>query len=159
VKFTVTLMVFIFFMTACKSPILNHVKKLKEAGTESVGEIVPIEGLLIEKLGLRLNWRWIKGPSGLVSVENEMEIEILDLEGNRTDLPVEYQIFTYGWMPSMGHGTADDGYIEEAGNGVFLWKELFFNMGGTWTLYFLFYKNGELIENLEYSVTLNEEAA
>lgn len=73
-------------------------------------------------------------------------IIVQDRNGNLSDIPNESEFYIWGWMPSMGHGTADDGYTERLSKGIYLQREFYFNMGGDWEINLELYKNNQSID-------------
>lgn len=130
-------------LSACESPLLDHVKEAsfkKLTGSDSLtgGK----DGVYLQKLGLHLKLGWIHGPYGDPTLESSLELLFKNREGQWSDLPEEIEVIHYAYMPSMGHGPADEGYLVREHAGHYLLKELFFSMPGDWTLTFEFWCEG-----------------
>lgn len=136
-------MIFLLTFSACESPLLNHVKEsalTKITGKDSLEGSG--DGVLLAKLGLTLKVKWIHGPYGDPTLESSLELLFKDRDGGWSDLPENVEVVHYAYMPSMGHGPADEGYLIREHTGNYYLKELFFSMPGDWTLTFEFWQNG-----------------
>ena len=81
-------------------------------------------------------------------------MELRDLQNEYVDLPVNFRIDHYGWMPDMGHGSADDGLLVWKDTGRFQSEFFSFNMPGFWQMHFLIYKGEVLVETLIFDTYL-----
>ncbi|WP_417336004.1 hypothetical protein [Halobacteriovorax marinus] len=137
------LLSFALLFSCGKSPLLNHETERNQS-TQN-------QSALLSKLNLKnseliLSIQWIKGPFSDASLENSFMIIVQDRNGNLSDIPNESEFYIWGWMPSMGHGTADDGYTERLSKGIYLQREFYFNMGGDWEINLELYKNNQSID-------------
>ncbi|PIK15022.1 hypothetical protein [Halobacteriovorax sp. JY17] len=139
-------------LTSCgKSPLFNHENE-KDQITQGTNAVA--SSLSFKSLNLYLKINWLKGPYGDPSLENSFMIIVQDSNGELTDLPSQYAFYNWGWMPSMGHGTADDGYTERLSKGVYIQRELYFNMGGDWDLNIQLYEGSNLSDSTKVELSL-----
>jgi len=147
------LFVFLIIFSGCEiSPLLNHTynefaqaKKRISSSTHFVGS-----------LNLNIEFDWPKGPNGNPNLESQLQLIFRDDEGKLTNLPATHSLFVYGWMPSMGHGTADDGELIQTGMGTYLIKDFYFSMPGEWDIFIQILKNNVVDEEIKISVTVPE---
>ena len=135
-----TLIFSLLFLYSCgESPLFNHENENPEnlQGTTELNSALSFKN---SNLSVKVNW--LKGPYADPSLENSYLIIIHNKGDELVDVPNGYEFYNWGWMPSMGHGTADDGYTERISKGIYIQKELYFNMGGDWDLNIELY-NGE----------------
>ena len=143
-----------FILISCgKSPILehDHEVKTKRFNSTSVQSQSVENDFGFKTLNISIIRLWLHGPYPIADQESSVLLILKDSEGNLTDLPNQYDIVAEGWMDSMGHGTADDGYIERTGLGNYLHKELYFNMAGDWSYSLYLYKGEELVDQTTYN--------
>ncbi len=143
------IVLFSILLISCgKSPIFDHEH---EDDQKIVSTVQTLESdMLLEQTGIKISRLWLAGPFPSSDQESNLLLIFTDKNGNLTDLPDGYEIVPEGWMDSMGHGTADDGYLENIGKGKYLHKDLFFNMAGDWTYTLYLYKGDEFIEQTSY---------
>lgn len=140
------LLFFLFFISACESPILNH---------EKVSQWSPAQQVLGKRMktqDLYLSYRWLDGPYGDPSRDSVFQLEFRDSSNERADLPAGLHIVHYGWMPDMGHGSADDGELNWISPGVYRSQYFAFNMPGFWQMHFLFYEGSSLVETVIFDL-------
>jgi len=139
-------------LTSCgKSPLFNH---QNETDIPTGYTISLISSLELKSLGKYLKITWINPPKGDPSIESEFLIIVQNNLGQLVDLNSSSTFSIWGWMPSMGHGTADDGYTTRVSKGVYHHRELFFNMSGDWELHFDILENGSLIDSTVTQLSL-----
>ena len=150
-KSLVTLFILLVLSSCGKSPLFNHKAEDDQTvqGTNAITSKLSFE---TSELFVKINW--IKGPYGEPSLENNFIILVQNSSGELTDIPADHQFYIWGWMPSMGHGTADDGYTERLSKGVYIQRELYFNMGGDWEVNIELYKGSELIDSTKVELLL-----
>jgi hypothetical protein len=130
-----------------KSPILDHVH---EKSDDLISTTHTLESkMFLKSLDIQISHLWLKGPFPSSDKESNILFILKDKLGNLVNLPEDHTLIPEGWMDSMGHGTAYDGYIENNGQGTYLNKELFFNMAGDWTYTLYLYKGEELIDKTQ----------
>lgn len=115
----------ILLLTACSSP-MNH----RVVGEEKKQE--PSQVLTFEQYGLTVNYQWLKGPIGNINTDNELLVFIKNKEGELSSLPDHLILSFYATMPSMGHPLDDAGYFKEISEGIYLNKNIRYNMPGDW---------------------------
>lgn len=154
IKFLFSLLLF-SLLTSCESPLLNHDELTTFRETRGQNQVKP--ELWSEKLNLGLKLNWILGPFGNPTQESSIRLVFVDEFNQATPLPENLYFVHYGWMPGMGHGTADDGYIVETSEFEMETRDLYFNMPGEWDLHFLICRtefcenNEDIVEEIIYS--------
>lgn len=108
----------------------------------------------MKEINLYFKINWLKGPYPSPSLENQLIMIVQNKAGELTDIPRELEIILWGWMPSMGHGTADDGYTKRLSKGVYIQKELYFNMGGDWDINIELLKDGKVTDSTQIKLML-----
>lgn len=121
-------------LNGCESPLLNQ-----QALSSYIKEVRP--NLWSSNLELGLEVEWVDGPFGNPSQESKLRFIFKDQLGQDQKLPDGLYVNHYGWMPHMGHGTADDGVLTPYGDYGFETSDLYFNMPGYWEIHFLFCRN------------------
>lgn len=134
-----------------KSPLLNHQKESDQL-TQSSNQVGP--ELILKNSQLFLKVSWLKGPYPLPTHENQLLIIVQNYSGDLVELPLGSQFYLWGWMPSMGHGTADDGFTEEVSKGIYIHRELYFNMGGDWDLNIELHMNNQTLDSAKIKLEL-----
>lgn len=134
-----------------KSPLFNHEN---ESDHELQGNSAITSALSFKNTKLSIKFNWIKGPYADPSLENSFMLIVQDINGNLADLPSGHVFYNWGWMPSMGHGTADDGYTQRLSKGVYIQKEFYFNMGGDWDINLELYEGTNLIDSTKIQLDL-----
>ncbi|GEM_PF-1400866 len=142
----------LLFLYSCgESPLFNHEN---ETTTGIQGTTDLTSALSFKNSNLYLKVNWLKGPFADPSLENSFLIIVQNNSGELVDVPSGHDFYNWGWMPSMGHGTADDGYTERISKGVYIQKELFFNMGGEWDLNLEIYNGSTLVDSVKVPLSL-----
>lgn len=126
-------LILIFLLSACGSPLLNSSKKDPVGEEKSPREMTKTQ--TSEKQKFKATVVWSEGPHTDPKFENRLIIIVTDERGQRMDVLSPNSLFFYAWMPSMGHGSADDGFIERVGEGVYEVKEFYLPHGGQWNLF------------------------
>lgn len=113
-----------FFLMACGSPTDNPVQSqpIQKNGVsqQSFGN-----------LGYTVEHRWVSGPYSNINQKSVLAVYIKDASGNIVSLPEGLELSFYSTMPSMGHPMDDAGFFEE-GPGVYINRNIRFNMPGDW---------------------------
>lgn len=131
-----------------RSPQANHSYE-----SEAVRE--QLKGTMnLNKLGLNIELSWLKGPFGDPSLESRFLMIVRNQDGEITSLDSKYHFYINAWMPSMGHGSAYDGDTELSSKGVYLHRDLYFNMPGDWEVYIDVYEGEELIDSTKLRIDL-----
>ncbi len=150
----------LFLLVSCgNSPFLNEKDVSGEKQSIKYNGIVSFEKINrnardsrnndISLTHYKIDGIWQVGPD--LNTENRLIIVLSDIEGNRVDLPLEFNI--YLWMPGMGHGSFPIS-INKISVGVYELTEVFFTMGGYWDLH-IGLKDGEhLIDELKWPINL-----
>lgn len=145
-------LIFTMLLTACGSPLLKSSKKDPlQSGNVSSGMMKPQTS---EKKSFRATLNWTEGPHTDPKYENRIVIVLTDDQGERITLPETQTLFFYGWMPSMGHGSADDGFVEQIAPGVYELKEFYLPHGGDWDLYVQVLEGENVVDQTRISVIL-----
>jgi len=147
-----SLLICLILISCGKSPLLDHDHETENVtpGSKSV-ETKKIESYFgFKTQGITITRLWIHGPFPSSDSESSVLLILRDEKGDLVDLPEQYEIVAEGWMDNMGHGTADDGYVEKTGLGNYLHKELYFNMGGLWSYNLYLYDGEDLIDQTSY---------
>lgn len=150
----------------CGSPLLNSTSKDPVSVTDSIdrhASQAPLSGTMpvdsskvkvFEKYKLSVSISWLVGPYSDPRNENQIEIILTDATGSVVELPEGLEFHFWAFMPSMGHGSADDGYIEMISKGVYKINEFYLPHGGTWELKLEIIKNGEVDDAVVFITTL-----
>lgn len=141
-------LLFCFLFCSCESPLLSH----GDTPASDVERIV--KGQWLSKQEISINFKWQEGPHGNPAQASVLNIEVRDEAGEFTDFAEDVDVIHYAYMPSMGHGPADEGFLVREDTGRYQLQELFFSMGGAWTLTFEFQKTGKIIEKLVLDLNL-----
>ncbi|MDD0853585.1 hypothetical protein HBN50_10770 [Halobacteriovorax sp. GB3] len=151
-KLFVSLMTIILlsvFVSSCgKSPQEDH-------SYESQAIQEQLKGTMnLNKLDLNVELTWLKGPFGDPAFESSFLMIVRDNKGEIKSLDPKYHFYINAWMPSMGHGSAYDGDTEQSSTGVYLHRDLYFNMPGDWEVYIDVYEGEELIDSTKLRIDL-----
>lgn len=150
----VSFLFFLVFTLGCESPLLKGEKEKSNNEKPEPGVIVDLRPEIWSKVlekGIKIVW--LQGPYGDPTQENIFELYFLDQESQPMELTPEISFWHYGWMPGMGHGTADDGFAEEIDRSRFLIQEFYFNMPGLWDIHFIFLDEDEnKVDELIYTL-------
>lgn len=121
------LLVALALLTAhCNSPMNHRVVADDNTITKSATPRV------FSKYKLAVESRWLRGPFGNVKLKNQLMVLVFDNTGTPTSLPDGLTLNFYSTMPSMVHPLEDAGFFEEVDTGVFINKDIQFNMGDEW---------------------------
>ncbi len=122
------IILFCLICFGCSPPIKNKIsdENLNSLQTESE------QSYVFKKFNLNVNLMWISGPYPSVSKASQLLVIISDNEGNQRSLPGGLELDFYSSMPSMGHPIEDIGYFEEIDIGIFINKNIRFQMNGVW---------------------------
>ncbi len=150
----------LFILVSCgNSPFLNEKDVSAEKQSIKYNGIVSFEKINrnvrdsrnndISLSHYKIDGLWQVGPN--LEAENKLVLIVTDSDGNRVDLPLEFEI--YLWMPGMGHGSFPIS-IKKISTGIIELSEVFFTMGGYWDLH-IGLKDGEsLIDELKWPINL-----
>jgi hypothetical protein len=147
---------FVFAMTvlmiaACDSPRNHRVR----SGDDSVGQGAAIADKAFPSSGLKVQYQWLSGPFSNVK-QNSSLIVYLSRDGKSVSLPAGQELNFYATMPSMGHPIEQPGYFEELSTGIYLNKNIVFNMQGPWVLE-LWVQDSltfNILDKIEWSINL-----
>ena len=151
----INVLILSLLITSCgDSPLLNHEDE-SNTPLSNISELNgPQKNFYIDGKKINLRMSWTIGPFPSPAKESKVLITILDANGDLVNLPSGYHLELWGFMPSMGHGTAYDGYIEHIGLGTYMNYELFFNMPGDWDVNIDLYNGSNKITSIKYSIYL-----
>jgi len=112
-------------LAGCDSPMNNRINasQLNQQNDQI---------LKLQSLNLDVEAKWIAGPFGTVSAENHLLVIVKNSAGSPSALPDGLTLNFYSTMPSMGHAMDDAGFFESIGDGLYLNKNIKFNMPGDW---------------------------
>jgi len=150
-KITFYIIILFTFLSCGKSPLFNH---QDEADKPNQNGINFVSSMQLKNLNKFIKISWVNTPSGDPSIENEFIILVQNGSGELVDLDADATFSIWGWMPSMGHGTADDGHTTRLSKGIYHHRELFFNMGGDWQIHLDILQFGIIIDSTETSLSL-----
>lgn len=141
-----------FVLSACGSPLLKSSKRDPlSGGSASSGMMKPQTS---DKKSFRATMNWSEGPHTDPKYENRLIIVVTDETGERMTLPETQTLFFYAWMPSMGHGSADDGFVEQIAPGVYEVKEFYLPHGGDWDFYVQVLEGETVVDQTRVSLIL-----
>ncbi len=112
-------------VSACSSPMNNRVH---DAGGE---DKTNMELKYFASMGYEVEIKWVAGPFGSLQQENHLLV-LLFKDGVLTSLPDGQSLEFYATMPSMGHPMEDAGFFTEVDPGIFVNKNIRYNMPGDW---------------------------
>lgn len=135
----------LLLLSSCEVPILKNEKLSEYQNRASVTEV---PGIFSEKSNRWFDFKWIDGPFGNPHNESPFYLKVYDEQGDLTALDSNFEIIHYGWMPYMGHGTADDGILEEIEPGLYRVYSFYFNMSGLWDIHFELHKNNVMVDEI-----------
>lgn len=140
----------LLFLCSCEMPIL---KQEKLSDYQQRNQQIAVAGQYITALSVYVQFEWKEGPYGSPVWESIFELRILDSQGELISLEPDIEIFHYGWMPFMGHGSADDGLLQEIESGIYLSEDFYFNMPGLWDMHFIFKRQGVKLHEVVFRFT------
>lgn len=139
----------LLLFSACDSPRNNRVNSGGKApGTGIANKAFNSNGYLVQ-------YQWLSGPFGNVKQTSSL-IVYLSRDGKPVSLPSGQELNFYATMPSMGHPIEQPGFFEELSSGIYLNKNIIFNMQGPWTLE-LWVQDSvtfNILDKVEWSITL-----
>lgn len=141
---------FLTLISCGDSPLLNHEDESTTPQSNIDGLTTSQNSFRLDGVSYKTNINWTKGPYSSPALESKILISLLDTNGNLINLPPAYHLELWGYMPSMGHGTAYDGYIEHLGQGTYMNFELFFNMPGDWEINIEIKKGSKTANTVKY---------
>lgn len=151
-KSTLFLLVPLFFLglTACELPFLTGQNQSEYHRSVAKAQKMreSSQAVFVESLDRWLVFFWLEGPYPSPMQVSSYEILFLDSQSRLSSLPETVGLQVFAWMPDMGHGSADDGYVEDLGGGRFLGHELRFNMPGYWHIHILVDRGGERLDEI-----------
>lgn len=147
------LFLILFFFGGCGSPILHSTSKDPSSSVrdQRTGNDPLSQPKIFTSAQLTASVSWVHRPSPKPDVENQLYILVTDAQGGLSDVPQDHELGFYAWMPSMGHGSADDGYIERESKGVYRIREFFVPHGGDWVFYVQLKKGEEVQSEVHFS--------
>ena len=107
--------------------------------------------LEMKKLGLKVEFTWLTPLSGSTANKNELLVILKNQQGRAVNLKKNQNLEFYSIMPSMGHPMADAGYFESIEPGIFINKNIVFNMPGDWRMMLTIYDhNYRVLDKVEW---------
>lgn len=119
------LLAWTLLIVACGSPLQNR------TNTEDKKNMA-ITPLYFKNQKLFVTVQWLDGPYESPKKNNTLLVILQDENKTPMDLPRPLELTFYSTMPSMGHPMDDSGYFEHLDTGVYINKNIRFNMGGDW---------------------------
>ncbi len=114
-----------FTMTACDSPMNNRISPNSKSQDSS------FQAMSFAQLNIDVEYKWVSGPVGRIDQKSHL-IVFIYIDGVLQSLPKGLTLEFYSSMPSMGHPMDDAGFFEEIEPGIFINKNIRFNMAGDW---------------------------
>lgn len=118
-------LLFIFTLSACDSPMNNRI-------STSYGIQNKAQKISFKEYPLTVETQWLVGPSGNITINNTLMVILKDSQGHLINLPDDLSLAFYSTMPSMGHPMEDAGYFEQINDGIYINKNIKYNMPGDW---------------------------
>jgi hypothetical protein len=119
---------FTCYLIACDSP-RNH--RINENPGVQKTEISPLE---LKVVGRTLKAEWVEGPFGSIEKSSVLLVYMLNAQKRLESLPEGLELQFYATMPSMGHPLSHAGYFQRIADGVYINKDVIFNMAGDWLM-------------------------
>ena len=113
------------FTASCHSPMNHRILKNDDNKDLSKNE------LKFSKSKLEVKTQWLVGPNGNIKKNNQLLVFIYK-DGELSSLQKENSLHFYATMPSMGHPMEDAGFFEEVQTGIYINKNIKYNMEGDW---------------------------
>lgn len=124
-----TLLFFTFVVLGCGSPRSHRFtidnNDLQKNNTSS---------LSFKTSQLIIKTQWLSGPFGSVEKKSTLVVYIYNTNGDLASLTNNLDLSFYAAMPSMGHPLSHPGYFQKISEGVYLNKDILFNMSGDWLM-------------------------
>lgn len=141
------ILISLLFLFSCgKSPLLTPV------------EYGVIKGNHAQEVNLKFNSTsqeiTIKWLTNTNTNEEAKALIILTKNGSITD-PDNFNLNAFLWMKSMGHGSSPI-VVKKIAPGIYQLEEIYFSMSGDWQLHLTLNSSTTKIEDLEYSMYINE---
>jgi len=147
-------------LSACNSPLLNHVEAdeiIRTPSTEKPSECP----LSFPKQGLCASWTWENPPND----QDFAQARIVFWKAQQgsidsPELDPALTVFAKLWMPSMGHGSSPvsvQAHTDETGNvvpGTFDASRVFFSMPGDWEVWLQLKQDGKVLEQAKLDVSI-----
>ncbi len=118
-------LVFLFFLIACDSPMNHRIEGDTESNPNSQSK------LSFQKNNLQVKAIWLDGPYGNPKTNNTLMV-ILHQAGELKDLGENLELEFWSTMPSMGHPMEDEGWFERESKGIYINRNIKFNMPRDW---------------------------
>jgi hypothetical protein len=141
----------VLVFSACDSPRNHRVT----SGGDSSESGAAITDKAFSSTGLKVQYQWLSGPYSNVKQTSSL-IVYLSRDGKPISLPSGQELNFYATMPSMGHPIEQPGYFEELSTGIYLNKNIVFNMQGPWVLE-LWVQDSltyNILDKIEWSINL-----
>jgi len=143
-RFFYVFMILGLLLSACDSP-LNH--RVEEDGKGGQGSMALLQ---FKQSQMTVKYEWLQGPFSNVNKPSTLMVYIYK-DGTLTSLGADQQINFFATMPSMGHPLDQPGYFEELAAGVYLNKDITFNMSEEWEMeLWLQNMNGDIQEKVTW---------
>lgn len=131
-SFLIFLICICFFMLGCDSP--RGAKIVSEVSDKNSKFDVKFNIQKFKKLNFEFQTQWLEGPYPFVEMNSTLIVFIYDQEGNLTDIPSDLILGFNAKMPDMGHGLEEAGHFTRIEEGVYVNKDITFQMDGDWNM-------------------------
>ena len=118
------------YLASCESPLAT--KKLKNNEPPFLSSQLSSQTHSLESFDLTLEFQWAQPPQGRLDFLNILVVFMRNQDGVLVSLPEGHTLDFYATMPSMGHPLADPGFFDEVNPGLYLNKNIVYNMPGDW---------------------------
>lgn len=144
----VLIFLFLILSAGCNSP-LNH--RLTEP--EKPLDKSNATGLNFQTQALKVEKKWLEGPFGNVKKKSILIVYFYNAEQKLTDIPTGLSLNFFATMPSMGHPMDRPGYFEKISQGIYINREIVFNMVGEWEMQLSLDTENETLDTLKWLET------
>ena len=139
----------LLLLSACDSPRNNRVLPGdNKSAPLAANKVFNTNNYLVQ-------YQWLSGPFSNVKQPSSL-IVYLSRDGKPVSLPAGQDLNFYATMPSMGHPVEQPGYFEELSLGIYLNKNIVFNMQGPWSLELWIQETVtfDILDKVQWSITL-----
>ncbi len=117
------------FLISCDGPRNHKVKKVSASGLGKSNEKMSFKSNKIQ-----ISVSWLSPLVGSIDKTNTLIVYLFNKQGALVDPPKDLTVEFYAIMPSMGHPMGDAGFFEKLDTGIYINKNIVFNMDGDWLM-------------------------
>ncbi len=141
----IRLMVFLILLSACGSPRNNRV-----TGGLGTDQKVQSQKIFVQK-NIKVVSYWAQGPYGTVTQKSFITVYLYNQNDELVSLQNGEELGFYAVMPSMGHGLDQPGFFEELAPGIYINRNITFNMPGDWEMrLWIMDAQGNMVEEIRW---------